>query len=114
MIDENISWRKILVGLAIMGGVNYGYNKLHPKRLTNTEMVSLLNDIKSAPNASQNFYVSDIKRRLISDINSETNLDKSKKENVTKAITDIKFVFVDSESMSLLMDGDDNVLSWII
>ena len=42
MIDENISCRKILVGLAIMGGVNYGYNKLHPKRLTNTEMVSLL------------------------------------------------------------------------
>ena len=99
MVNEGISWKNFLIGLGIVVGLNYSMNRLNSDKTNTTTITELVNDVNNQPSESDYMTINTIKGNLINDINSEKNLDKSKKIKVINDINDIDFIFISTDAM---------------
>ncbi len=107
MINEGL--KNFLVSLGIIVGIGYGVNKFHDKQLSASSIDAIVNDVNSKPNAEESKFVSAVKNRLISDINSENNLSDAKKKIAIDEVSKIDIIFVSTKHIKQVADGDDVV-----
>lgn len=108
MINESL--KNFLVSLGIIAGIGYGVNKFHnDKHLSGKSIDAIVNDINSKPTTEESTFISEVKARLISDIDSEEKLSENEKKKVINTVKDINIVFVSSEHIAQIAEKKDVV-----
>jgi len=104
--EVEVTWKQLIVGLAIAIGINHYFGKKTLPHMTGKEIDATINDINNQPSKSESAFIEKIRAELIKDIETTNNIDSIKKQKVISIVKDIKFVCVDSKTMEIIGENE--------